>query len=110
MNARLTALLDKPMKHISDVRRCFNFCRTEDDVEEVLGMIPRKFGDFEVEYPVDGDTFIVTNTFFENGDWYDDQAEYGFYTEEDELDDVRLGLTKNEMCEIDRFDNLKEDF
>ena len=38
MTARLRDLLSKPMKHISDVRRCFNYCENEEDVEEVLGV------------------------------------------------------------------------
>ena len=82
MNVRLTNLLDKPMKHISDVRQCFNFCSNKDDVETVIDMIPRVFGDFGVEYPTDGETFIITNIYDEDGYCGEEQAEYEFYTEE----------------------------
>ena len=108
MTARLRDLLNKPMKHISDVRRCFNYCQNEDDVEEVLGMIPRKHGDFEVDYPASGETFIVTNTFIENDEMFEESAEYGFFTEEDEIDDRYHDCTEEELRKMGCFNNLED--
>lgn len=110
MTARLRDLLSKPMKHISDVRRCFNYCENEDDVEEVLGMIPRKHGDFEVDYPASGETFIITNTFFENDEMYDDVAEYEFFTEETPKDDAYHDYATTEIKKMGSFNNPKEVF
>lgn len=108
MTARLRDLLNKPMKHISDVRRCFNFCQTEEDVEEVLGMIPRKHGDFEVDYPASGETFIVTNTFVENDELFEETAEYEFFVEEAARDDIYSDCTTDELKSMGSFNNLKE--
>lgn len=110
MTARLRDLLNKPMKHISDVRRCFNYCQTEDDVEEVLGMIPRKHGDFEVDYPASGETFIVTNTFIENDEMFEETAEYEFFTEEAERDGIYHDCTTDEHMKLGCFHNLKEGY
>jgi len=78
---KLTNALDLPLKHISDIRRCFNLCSNEDDVEEVIGMIPNKFGSWSVYYSYDGETFTVYNTFTENGEVYTEHAEYEFCKE-----------------------------
>lgn len=81
---KLTKALDLPLKHISAIRRCFNLCSNEDDVEEVIGMIPNKFGSWSVDYSDDGETFTVYNTFVENGEQYTEYAEYGFCKDEEE--------------------------
>lgn len=75
---KLTETLNKPLKHISAVRRCLNLCSSEEDVEEVIGMIPNKFGTWSVDYSDDGETFTVYNTFVENGEQYTEYAEYEF--------------------------------
>lgn len=77
----LRDLLAKPMTHISDVRKCFNYCRTEEDVEEVIESIPRKFGDFDVEFSCDGETFTIINSFQEDGEPQFEEAEYEFYSD-----------------------------
>lgn len=79
---RLSELLSKPMTHISDVRACFNYCKTGKDVKKVINSIPAVFGTFEVEFNDDGETFVITNSYEENGDPQCEEAEYEFYTEE----------------------------
>jgi hypothetical protein len=76
----LDDLLAKPMRHISDVRRCFNYCTDGNDIERVIDLIPSCFGTFEVEYGEDGETFLITNNYEENGDYLTEEAEYEFYT------------------------------
>ena len=83
MNEKLSNALNIPMKHISDVEKCFSFCATEDDLYEVIGMIPYKFGSFAVEISDDGKSFTTTNIFFEYGDMQIEEEEYDFYNEED---------------------------
>ena len=38
MNGNLNSALSTPMKHISDVHKCFSFCENEDDIDEVIDM------------------------------------------------------------------------
>ena len=83
MNEKLANALRKPMTHISDVRRCFNLCATEEDVEEVIGRIPSMFGLFTAEF-TDDETFIITNIYCEDGCDYEEEAEYEFYVEGEE--------------------------
>jgi hypothetical protein len=79
---RLGELLSKPMTHISDVRACFNYCKTCKDVVKVIDSIPAVFGSFNVKFNDDGETFLITNSYEENGDYLTDEAEYEFFVEE----------------------------
>lgn len=77
----LDDLLSKPMTHIGDVRRCFNYCKDSEDVERVIDSIPAKFGSFSVEFSDDGETFVITNVYVEDGYDQIEDVEYEFYTE-----------------------------
>lgn len=80
VESKLDSLLRKPMLHISAVRDCFNHCRTKQDVERVIDMIPSVFGTFEVEYDdEDESVFIITNEYCEAGDIFVTEAEYYFW-------------------------------
>jgi hypothetical protein len=79
---RLGELLSKPMTHIGDVRACFNYCKTGKDVVKVINAIPAVFGSFSVEFNEDGETFLITNSYEEDGDCLTDEVEYEFYVEE----------------------------
>lgn len=79
---RLGELLSKPMTHISDVRACFNYCKTGKDVVKVIDSIPAVFGSFNVKFNDDGETFLITNGYEENGDYLTEEAEYEFWVEE----------------------------
>lgn len=80
--SKLDTLLRKPMTHISDVRACFNYCTNGKDVVRVIKSIPAMFGTFTVDFNDDGETFVITNDYEENGDPQCEEAEYEFYTEE----------------------------
>lgn len=78
----LDELLVKPFEHISDIRRCFNYCKDGNDVEKVIGRIPTCFGTFDVEYGEDNETFTIINYYEEHGVDECEEAEYEFYPEE----------------------------
>ena len=80
--SKLDELLSKPMTHISDVRKCFNYCKDKNDIEKVIKMIPNCFGSFEVEYDEDEETFTIINYYEENGVDECEEAEYEFYMED----------------------------
>jgi hypothetical protein len=93
-NEELNKKLKLPMTHISDMYDCFELCRTEDDIDAVLGRIPRIFGSVTVDYS-GGDMFTVIVT-------YDDDSEkVDFYLEdeEDEIDESENPYPINEAHE-----------
>lgn len=55
----LADMLNQPMKHISDVHRCFEYCASEEDVEKVIKMIPSVFGTFEAEFDEESGSFSI---------------------------------------------------
>ena len=83
-NEILDKRLSKPMTHISDVRGCFHYCRNAYDVERVIKMIPAVFGYFEADFDDsdEDDTFVIYNSYEENGEEQSETAEYEFYTED----------------------------
>ena len=83
LSNKLEELLEKPMKHISDVRACFNYCKDYEDIERVIDTIPSAFGSFYAESNVEEGTFVITNSYEEDGDVYEDEDEYEFYKEEE---------------------------
>lgn len=78
---KLKEALSKPMEHIRDIRRCFEYCSNGADVEKVIKMIPNCFGTFEVEYGEDEETFTIINYYEENGVDECEEVEYEFYKE-----------------------------
>jgi hypothetical protein len=79
----LDDLLKKPMTHISDVHACLNNCKKGKDVVRVLERIPSMFGTFTVEFNADGETFLVTNSYDEDGSIQYEETEFEFCAEED---------------------------
>lgn len=78
----LDECLETPMKHISDVARCFDYCTNGKDVARVIKMIPSCFGSFAVEFNNDGESFCITNDFEEDGVMQSEEYEFDFYMEE----------------------------
>ena len=70
------------MKHISDVHKCFEYCKDGNDVEKVINMIPTCLGTFEVSFDEDGETFSITNDYEVDDCIETDEAEYFFYKKE----------------------------
>lgn len=80
-NDPLDEFLSKPMNHIGDIRRCFNYCKNSEDVERVIDRIPAVFGSFTVEFSEDGETFLITNSFVEDRVYQTEEVEYEFRME-----------------------------
>lgn len=71
----LEDLLKLPMRHINDVKRYFEVCKSKQDVHRVLDCVPNMFGEWTVEFDDEYETFTVINTY------YDDDA--GEFIEEE---------------------------
>lgn len=82
---KLDQLLSKPLTHISDVRRCFNYCTNGKDVAAVIKLIPAMFGTFDVEFGADGETFTITNVWYADGEQCEEETEFEFYEEEESV-------------------------
>jgi hypothetical protein len=78
----LDEYLEEPMKHISDVARCFDHCVNGKDVVKVIRMIPSCFGAFTVEFNDDGESFRIINYFEEDGVMQSEEYDFDFYMEE----------------------------
>jgi hypothetical protein len=53
-------LRETNIKHISDIRKCFNYCKTPDDLDRVLEAIPGGFGPIMVDFDESAGTFSVS--------------------------------------------------
>ena len=53
-------LRETNIKHISDIRKCFNYCKTPDDLDRVLDAIPGGFGPIMVDFDEAAGTFSVS--------------------------------------------------
>ena len=62
-------------KHINDVETAINNCKTKEELKDLLGKIPNKFGDWWVRENSDDNTCLVCNS------WYDDLCETEEYDE-----------------------------
>lgn len=86
-------LLKLPMRHINDVKTCFAACKSKEDVKRVLGCIPNMFGEWEVEFDDEYDTFTIVNTYFDDDEGeleeeyvYDYPDDWDYEVEDDPLD------------------------
>lgn len=79
--SKLDRLLRKPMKHIRDVKACFEYCTCAKDIDRVISMIPSMFGTFDVEVDEDGLFFTIINNYDDDDDWISEEYQYDFYTE-----------------------------
>ena len=67
--------IDEPkvFKHISDVKEAFAGCKSKDEVTELLGEIPAKFGTFTVSYDKENDGYYVCNSYQEDDEYFEDE-------------------------------------
>ena len=86
-------LLKLPMRHINDVKTCFEACKSKEDVKRVLGCIPNMFGEWLVEFDDEYDTFTIVNTYFADDEGeieeeyvYDYPEDWDYEVEDDPLD------------------------
>lgn len=62
----LEDLLKLPMRHILDVTRCFEACKSKQDVLRVLELAPNMFGEWLVEFDDEYKIFTITNTYYDD--------------------------------------------
>ncbi len=69
----LEELLKLPLKHIQDVKKCFEACKSKSDIAKVIKAAPAMFGTFWVEYSES--YFIIVNRFFDDNikDYYEEE-------------------------------------
>ena len=81
MNNELRRALAIPMRTILDVRVCFDYCATLDDINRVIKKIPSKFGEFEVLLVSEEERYFIIQNFFEkDGELKSQAVSYDFYT------------------------------
>ncbi len=73
----LHELLSIPLKHINDVLRCFEACKSKTQVVKVIRRAPAMFGTFDAEFDDELRIFTIYNTYFDGEEdceeeyWYD---------------------------------------
>ena len=79
----LDELLQARIRHIGDVTKCFEACKSRADVARVIRAVPGMFGSWNVEFDDEGRSFTVINTFFDDELGEDFEEEYWYdYTED----------------------------
>lgn len=77
----LEELLKLPLKHIGDVKKCFEACKSKSDIAKVIKAAPAMFGTFWAEY--DDSCFVIVNRFFDDDIGEDYEEEYWYDYPED---------------------------
>lgn len=74
----LEELLKLPLRHIEDVKKCFEACKSKSDIAKVIKAAPSYLGTFWAEY--DGHYFTIVNRFFDDeiGDYYEEEYWYDY--------------------------------
>jgi hypothetical protein len=86
MNVKLQRVLERPIKTILDVRLCFDYCATTDDIIRVIKKIPPKFGEFEIMMVSEDQSYFMIQNFFEkNGETKSQIVTYDFYKTREDL-------------------------
>jgi hypothetical protein len=78
----LEDLLKLPMRHIRDVEKCFEFCKSKQDVLRVIEVTPNMFGEWTVEFDDKHKTFTVLNTYFDDDEGEIEEEYYYDYSED----------------------------
>lgn len=67
-----------PMRHIEDVKKCFEACKSKSDIAKVIKAAPAMFGTFWAEY--DDSCFTIVNRFFDDdiGEYYEEEYWYDY--------------------------------
>lgn len=86
MHDKLRRLLALPMRDDLDVRACFDFCQTVDDIREVIRKIPPELGEFELLMIDEREGYFMVQNFFEkDGKLESQKVSYDFYNIKDDL-------------------------
>ena len=78
----LEELLMIPLRHIRDVEKCLEACKSKLDVQKVLQAVPNMFGEWTVEFDDEYRIFTVINTYFDD-DEGETEEEYCYDSPED---------------------------
>ncbi len=70
-----------PMRHIEDVKKCFEACKSRSDIAKVIKAAPAYLGTFWAEY--DEHSYIIVNRFFDDDIGEDYEEEYWYDYPED---------------------------
>ena len=77
MHNKLTQLLTLPLRDIQDIKACFDFCQTVDDIREVIRKIPPSFGAFEILLINEREGYFMMYNSTEKGE--SETVSYDFY-------------------------------
>lgn len=84
----LHELLNVPLKHINDVLRCFEACKSKTQVAKVIRRAPAMFGTFDVEFDDELRIFTIYNTYFDGEEDCEEEYQYDYPEDwEDENED-----------------------
>lgn len=83
----LEELLAGPLRHIEDVKKCFEACKSKSDIAKVIKAVPGYFGTWWAEY--DGSYFTIVNRFLDDdiGEYYEEEYWYDYPEDWEDTDD-----------------------
>ncbi len=76
-----------PMRHVEDVKKCFEACKSKSDIAKVIKAAPGYLGTWWAEY--DGSYFTIVNRFLDDdiGDYYEEEYWYDYPEDWEEQDE-----------------------
>ena len=83
----LEELLAGSLRHIEDVKKCFEACKSKSDIAKVIKAVPGYFGTWWAEY--DDYSFTIVNRFFDDdiGEYYEEEYWYDYPEDWEDTDD-----------------------
>lgn len=85
MHDKLQRILDLPIRDRDDVKACFDFCQTIEDIREVIRKIPKEFGEFDILHIDEREGYFMIHNFFEKeGSYKYETVSYDFYNIKDD--------------------------
>ena len=83
----LAELLTMPMRHIEDVKKCFEACKSKSDIAKVIKAAPAYLGTFWAEY--DDYSITIVNRFLDDdiGEYYEEEYWYDYPEDWEEADE-----------------------
>lgn len=86
MHNKLQRILDLPIRDREDVKACFDFCQTVEDIREVIKKIPKELGVFDILHIDEREGYFMVHNFFEKeGEYKYETVSYDFYNIKDDL-------------------------
>ena len=86
MHNKLQRILDLPIRDREDVKACFDFCQTVEDIREVIKKIPKELGVFDILLIDEREGyFMIQNLFEKDGKLESQIVSYDFYSVKEDL-------------------------